>query len=62
MTESKQGSGKRPLRERNFEIAVNDITINEDQLPRVSRHYSTEACVWTQHTEVFRHLSRQAGQ
>ena len=34
---SKQGSGKRPLQERNFEIVVNHITINEDQLPQVSR-------------------------
>ena len=37
MTKSKQGSGKRHLQERNFEIVVNHITINEDQLPRVSR-------------------------
>ena len=34
---SKQGSGKRPLQERNFEIVVNHITTNEDQLPQVSR-------------------------
>ena len=34
---SKQGSGKRPLQERNFEIVVNHITANEDQLPQVSR-------------------------
>ena len=34
---SKQGSGKRPLQERNFEIVVNHITIYEDQLPRASR-------------------------
>ena len=34
---SKQGSGKRPLQERNFESVVNDITTNEDQLPQVSR-------------------------
>ena len=37
MTKSKQGSGKRQLQERNFEVVVNHITINEDQLPRVSR-------------------------
>ena len=37
MMNSKQGSGKRPLQERNFEIVVNHITINEDQLPQVSR-------------------------
>ena len=41
MTESKQGSGKRQLQERNFEIVVNHITINEDQLPRVSRESIT---------------------
>ena len=34
---SKQCSGKRPLQERNFEIVVNHITTNEDQLPQVSR-------------------------
>ena len=34
---SKQGSGKRPLQERNFEIAANHITITEGQLPQVSR-------------------------
>ena len=34
---SKQGTGKRPLQERNFEIVVNHITTNEDQLPQVSR-------------------------
>ncbi len=34
---SKQGSAKRQLQERNFEIVVNHITINEDQLPRVSQ-------------------------
>ena len=33
---SKQGS-KRPLQKRNFEIVVNHITTNEDQLPQVSR-------------------------
>ena len=32
---SKQGSRKRQLQERNFEVIVNHITINEDQLPRV---------------------------
>ena len=32
---SKPGSGKR--QERNFEIVVNHITTNEDQLPQVSR-------------------------
>ena len=32
---SKPGSGKR--QDRNFEIVVNHITINEDQLPQVSR-------------------------
>ena len=32
---SKQGSGKRPLQERNFKLL--SITINEDQLPQVSR-------------------------
>ena len=31
MTKSKPGSGKR--QDRNFEIVVNHITINEDQLP-----------------------------
>ena len=35
MTKSKPGSGKR--QDRNFEIVVNHITINEDQLPQVSR-------------------------
>ena len=34
---SKQGSGKRQLQERNFELVVNHITTNEDQLPQVSR-------------------------
>ena len=34
---SKQGSSKRQLQERNFEIVVNHITINEDQLLQVSR-------------------------
>ena len=34
MMKSKQGSGKRL--ERNFEIVVNHININEDQLPQVS--------------------------
>eukprot|EP00891_Asterochloris_glomerata_P003222 jgi/Astpho2/3222/Aster-05746 len=29
---SKQGSGKRQLQERNFEVIVNHITINEDRL------------------------------
>ena len=32
---SKQGSRKRQLQERNFEVIVNHITTNEDQLPRV---------------------------
>ena len=32
---SKPGSGKR--QEHNFEIVVNHITTNEDQLPQVSR-------------------------
>ena len=67
MTKSKQGSGNRQLQERgkkNFEIVVNHITINEDQLPRVSRESITalKACLWTQHKEVFRHLSPQAWQ
>ena len=35
MTKSKPGSGKR--QDRNFELVVNHITINEDQLPQVSR-------------------------
>ena len=35
MMKSKPGSGKR--QDRNFEIVVNHITINEDQLPQVSR-------------------------
>ena len=35
MTKCKPGSGKR--QDRNFEIVVNHITINEDQLPQVSR-------------------------
>ena len=34
---SKQGSGKRQLQERNSEVVVNHITINEDQLLQVSR-------------------------
>ena len=34
---SKQGSSKRQLQERNSEIVVNHITINEDQLLQVSR-------------------------
>ena len=34
---SKQGSGKRPLQVRNFEIVVNHITITEGQLPQVSQ-------------------------
>ena len=34
---SKQCSGKRPLQERNFEIVVNHITTDEDQLPQVLR-------------------------
>ena len=34
MTESKQGSGKRQLQERNFEIVVNHITINAFALER----------------------------
>ena len=34
---SKQGSGKKPLQERNFEVVVNHITTNEDQLPQVSQ-------------------------
>ena len=41
MTKSKQGSGKRPLQERNFEVVVNYITINEDQLLRISRESIT---------------------
>ena len=41
MTKSKQGSGTRQLQERNFEIVVNHITINEDQLPQVSRESVT---------------------
>ena len=41
MTKSKQGSGKKHLQERNFEVVVNHITINEDQLPRVSRESIT---------------------
>ena len=41
MTKSKQGSGKRQLQERKFEIVVNHITINEDQLPQVSRESVT---------------------
>ena len=35
MMKSKPGSGKR--QDRNFEIVVNHITINEDQLPQFSR-------------------------
>ena len=35
MTKSKPGSGKR--QDRNFEVVVNHITTNEDQLPQVSR-------------------------
>ena len=35
MMKSQPGSGKR--QDRNFEIVVNHITINEDQLPQVSR-------------------------
>ena len=35
MMKSKPASGKR--QDRNFEIVVNHITINEDQLPQVSR-------------------------
>ena len=41
MTRSKQGSGKRQLQERNFKVVVNHMTINEDQLPRVSRESIT---------------------
>ena len=41
MTKSKQGSGKRQLQERNFEVVVHHMTINEDQLPRVSRESIT---------------------
>ena len=33
----KQGVGKRQLQERDFEIVANHITINEAQLPQVSR-------------------------
>ena len=48
---SKQGSGKRPLQERNFEIVVNHITTNEDQLPQVSRQSmaALKTVFWTQH-------------
>ena len=42
---SKQGSGKRPLQERIFEIVVNHIAINEDQLPQVSQQ-SVAALNW----------------
>ena len=35
MMKSKPGSGKR--QDRNFEVVVNHITINKDQLPQVSR-------------------------
>ena len=41
MTKSKQGSDKRQLQERNFEIVVNHITIKEDQLPRISQESIT---------------------
>ena len=41
MTKFKQGSGKRPLQERNFEVIVNHIIINEDQLPRISQESIT---------------------
>ena len=34
---SKQDSGKKQLQERNFDIVVNQITTNGDQLPQVSR-------------------------
>ena len=41
MTESKPGSSKRQLQERNFEVVVNHTTIDENQLPRVSRESIT---------------------
>ena len=41
MTKYKQCSGKRQLQERSFEVIVNHMTINEDQLPRFSRESIT---------------------
>ena len=52
---SKQGSGKRPSQERNFEIFVNHININEDQLPEVSRQ-SVAAL-----KDVFGHKKKYSG-
>ena len=61
---SKQGSGKRQLQERNFEVIVNHITINEDRLTvgpaaagLAGQRGGPEGCFWTQHKEVLRHLS-----
>ena len=56
---SKPGSGKR--QDCNFEIVVNHITINEDQLPQVSRHsMATLKDVFGHNIEVLRHSSPQA--
>ena len=64
MTKSTQGSGKRQLQERNFEIVVNHITINENQLPWVSRESITGLKHVFGHNikKYFRHLSPQAWQ
>ena len=59
MMKSKPGSGKR--QDCNFEIVVNHITINEDQLPQVSRHsMATLKDVFGHNIEVLRHSSPQA--
>ena len=47
MMQSKPGSGKR--QDRNFEIVVNHITINKDQLPQFSRQSMAAL------KDVFRH-------
>ena len=52
MMKSKPGSGRR--QDRNLEIVVNHITINEDQLPQVSRQSMAAL------KDVFGHTSRSA--
>ena len=63
MMKSKPGSGKR--QDRNFEIVVNHISINEAPLPQVSRQSLAalkNVYGHTQHEETLWHPSPQAGQ
>ena len=58
---SKPGSNRR--QERNFEIVVNHIITNEDQLPQVSQQSMAALnTVFTKHKQVLWHFSPRARQ